>query len=73
MMGIEETDPRWVGAWWLGFQVVCVLGALGVFPLLILPKVLPESLKWHRYGRKLEDTVGYSCHTVVYIVVHQVL
>lgn len=50
MMGIEETDPRWVGAWWLSFQVMCVLGALGVFPLLILPKVLPESLKWHRYG-----------------------
>ncbi|KAF8383700.1 hypothetical protein PRIPAC_72842 [Pristionchus pacificus] len=58
MMGIEETDPRWVGAWWLGFQVVCVLGALGVFPLLILPKVLPESLKWHRTRLREETLTG---------------
>ncbi|GMR30135.1 hypothetical protein PMAYCL1PPCAC_00330, partial [Pristionchus mayeri] len=58
MMGIEETDPRWVGAWWLGFQVVCVLGALGVAPILILPKVLPESLKWHRTRLREETLTG---------------
>ncbi|CAD6187233.1 unnamed protein product [Caenorhabditis auriculariae] len=43
-----ETDPSWVGAWWLGFIAASFIAALAVFPLLCLPKVLPESLKWHR-------------------------
>uniref|UniRef100_A0A1I7XVR3 Solute carrier organic anion transporter family member n=1 Tax=Heterorhabditis bacteriophora TaxID=37862 RepID=A0A1I7XVR3_HETBA len=44
----DETDPSWVGAWWLGFVMASFIALLAVFPIICLPKVLPESLKWHR-------------------------
>lgn len=49
ILNIDESDPKWVGAWWIGFQIASFLAVVAVFPILILPKVLPESLKWHRY------------------------
>ena len=55
---IDESDPKWVGAWWIGFQVVSVLALLAVFPILSLPKVLPESLKWHRTRLREETLTG---------------
>uniref|UniRef100_A0A7E4V7V1 Solute carrier organic anion transporter family member n=1 Tax=Panagrellus redivivus TaxID=6233 RepID=A0A7E4V7V1_PANRE len=55
---IDESDAKWVGAWWIGFQVVCVLALLAVFPILALPKVLPESLKWHRTRLREETLTG---------------
>ncbi|KAI6229960.1 Solute carrier organic anion transporter family member [Aphelenchoides fujianensis] len=33
---------------WVSFQFVSVLALIAVIPILALPKVLPESLKWHR-------------------------
>jgi hypothetical protein len=45
---LDETDPKWVGAWYLGFLLASFLGLLAVFPILAFPKLLPESLKWHR-------------------------
>uniref|UniRef100_A0AC35F0H8 Solute carrier organic anion transporter family member n=1 Tax=Panagrolaimus sp. PS1159 TaxID=55785 RepID=A0AC35F0H8_9BILA len=55
---IDESDPKWVGAWWIGFQIVSVLALLAVFPILSLPKVLPESLKWHRTRLREETLTG---------------
>lgn len=49
IINLDEMDPKWVGAWYIGFLLVSILGLFAVFPILILPKVLPESLKWHRY------------------------
>ncbi|KAK6760121.1 hypothetical protein RB195_021581 [Necator americanus] len=44
----DETDPSWVGAWWLGFVLASLVAMVAVIPIACLPKVLPESLKWHR-------------------------
>jgi organic anion transporter 4A len=55
---IDESDPKWVGAWWISFQVVSILALLAVFPILSLPKVLPESLKWHRTRLREETLTG---------------
>ncbi|CAI4224078.1 unnamed protein product [Auanema sp. JU1783] len=44
----DESDPSWVGAWWLGFIIACVLGFVAVPLISCLPKVLPASLSWHR-------------------------
>lgn len=55
IIDLDETDPKWVGAWYLGFLLAALLGLLAVFPILIFPKLLPESLKWHRsiyYSKK---------------------
>ncbi|KHN74701.1 Solute carrier organic anion transporter family member 4C1 [Toxocara canis] len=56
IVNIDESDPKWVGAWWIGFQIACLLALIAVFPILSLPKVLPESLKWHR-TRLHEETM----------------
>ncbi|VDN60463.1 unnamed protein product [Dracunculus medinensis] len=59
ILNIDESDPKWVGAWWIGFQIASFLAVVAVFPILILPKVLPESLKWHR-TRLHEETMQGS-------------
>ncbi|KAL3088825.1 hypothetical protein niasHS_009117 [Heterodera schachtii] len=57
IIDLDETDPKWVGAWYLGFLLASILGLMAVFPTLIFPKLLPESLKWHR-TRLQEETLG---------------
>ncbi|MCP9264893.1 Solute carrier organic anion transporter family member [Dirofilaria immitis] len=57
ILNIDETDPKWVGAWWIGFQIASALALIAVFPIMVLPKVLPESLKWHR-TRLHEETIA---------------
>uniref|UniRef100_A0AC34RHL5 Solute carrier organic anion transporter family member n=1 Tax=Panagrolaimus sp. JU765 TaxID=591449 RepID=A0AC34RHL5_9BILA len=55
---LDESDPKWVGAWWIGFQIVCVLALIAVPFILAMPKVLPESLKWHRTRLREETLTG---------------
>ncbi|KAJ8308424.1 hypothetical protein KUTeg_013298 [Tegillarca granosa] len=38
-------DPRWVGAWWLGFVITAVLFFLVAIPILGYPKNLPGTAK----------------------------
>ncbi|CAD5233443.1 unnamed protein product [Bursaphelenchus xylophilus] len=59
LVNLNESDPKWVGAWWVGFQIVSLLALIAVVPILSLPKVLPESLKWHR-NRLRKETLGGS-------------
>lgn len=40
-MEIDESDPEWVGAWWLGFLCTSLLSFLAVIPILSFPRVLP--------------------------------
>ena len=49
IIDLDETDPKWVGAWYIGFILAAIFGLLAVFPILTFPKLLPESLKWHRF------------------------
>ncbi|KAE9416030.1 hypothetical protein Angca_008559 [Angiostrongylus cantonensis] len=51
----DETDPSWVGAWWIGFVIASLFAMTAVVPIVCLPKVLPESLKWHR--NRLVETI----------------
>ncbi|KAL3872884.1 hypothetical protein ACJMK2_036065 [Sinanodonta woodiana] len=41
----DARDPRWVGAWWLGFVPTCILFALLAVPLFGFPKYLPGNKK----------------------------
>jgi organic anion transporter 4A len=63
LINLDETDPKWVGAWWVGFQIVSVLALFAVLPILSLPKVLPESLKWHRQRLRDETLAGSKKRT----------
>ncbi|XP_033124832.1 solute carrier organic anion transporter family member 2A1-like isoform X2 [Anneissia japonica] len=35
---IPESDPRWIGAWWVGFAVAAVLLGLSALPFFFFPK-----------------------------------
>uniref|UniRef100_A0A0N4ZTM8 Solute carrier organic anion transporter family member n=1 Tax=Parastrongyloides trichosuri TaxID=131310 RepID=A0A0N4ZTM8_PARTI len=55
---LDESDPKWVGAWWVGFQLASILMLIAVFPIIGLPKVLPESLQWHKNRLQEEALAG---------------
>ncbi len=38
---ITPRDPRWVGAWWIGFIIIAILMSLWTFPVLLFPPRLP--------------------------------
>lgn len=43
----DSSDPRWVGAWWLGFLGSAILAFVTAFPILMFARELPEAKK-HR-------------------------
>ncbi|VDD97172.1 unnamed protein product [Enterobius vermicularis] len=43
----DSSDPRWLGAWWIGFLVSAICGILTAFPILSFARELPEAKK-HR-------------------------
>jgi len=38
--GIDENDPRWIGAWWLGFVVCAACIFVWALPLSMFPPQL---------------------------------
>lgn len=48
--GFGRKDPRWIGAWWLGFFIIGTLIFLTSIPLFCFPK----HLKAKRGGKKVE-------------------
>jgi hypothetical protein len=38
---LSPKDPRWVGAWWLGFIICGVCSIVWVMPLSLFPPVIP--------------------------------
>jgi len=34
---IDQRDPRWIGAWWLGFVICAATIGIWAFPLLLFP------------------------------------
>ena len=40
---LTEGDPSWVGAWWLGFLLVCIISILCSIPFFLYPRVLDNS------------------------------
>ena len=54
--GIEDTDPGWVGAWWIGF-IACGIGAiLCSLPMFGFPKQFPgtAAIKQEKAEEKVE-------------------
>jgi len=40
--GLEEGDPGWIGAWWLGFPIIATLLLVFSLPLMLFPQRLPR-------------------------------
>ncbi|NWI55396.1 SO2B1 protein, partial [Calyptomena viridis] len=41
---LTNKDPRWVGAWWLGFLVAASLVALSAVPYFFFPREMPKEV-----------------------------
>ncbi|NWV06139.1 SO2B1 protein, partial [Ptilonorhynchus violaceus] len=41
---LTSEDPRWVGAWWLGFLVAASLVALSALPYFFFPREMPKEV-----------------------------
>ncbi|KAJ7406012.1 Solute carrier organic anion transporter family member 2B1 [Willisornis vidua] len=41
---LAHEDPRWVGAWWLGFLVAASLVALAAVPYFFFPREMPKEV-----------------------------
>ncbi|XP_074257017.1 solute carrier organic anion transporter family member 2B1 isoform X2 [Saimiri boliviensis] len=53
--GISLTikDPRWVGAWWLGFLIAAGTVALAAIPYFFFPKEMPKEKHELQFRRKV--------------------
>lgn len=52
---LSQRDPRWMGAWWLGYLVIGTILLLTGNLLFLFPRKLPETIK--REARKLVKLV----------------
>ena len=38
---MSQKDPRWVGAWWLGFMIIGAAMLLWTIPVILFPGKMP--------------------------------
>lgn len=53
---LEKTDPRYLGAWWLGFIILGMIIILLSFPLYLFPK----EIKGHKVEKEEEEELNMS-------------
>ena len=41
---IHQYDPRWIGAWWLGFPLFAILIVIVAIPMFFYPKVMRQKV-----------------------------
>lgn len=56
--GLVNTDPRWIGAWWIGFLVSGMLMLLLAIPLSLFPRDFRKSKKQQDLRKTAEVVVG---------------
>ncbi|XP_064473133.1 solute carrier organic anion transporter family member 74D-like isoform X1 [Ornithodoros turicata] len=40
--GITQSDPRWIGAWWMGYIIFAIGLAMIALPMMLFPRILPS-------------------------------
>lgn len=49
---LTESDPAWVGAWWIPFVIIAIASFILAIPFLMFPKWLPDSYLIREERRK---------------------
>uniref|UniRef100_A0A8C9DEU8 Solute carrier organic anion transporter family member n=1 Tax=Prolemur simus TaxID=1328070 RepID=A0A8C9DEU8_PROSS len=58
-ISLTTKDPRWVGAWWLGFLIAAGLVALAAIPYFFFPREMPKE-KHELYFRRKVSALSSS-------------
>jgi hypothetical protein len=58
---MNPRDPRWIGAWWLGFVVFGMASLFLALPLALFPKQMKMSAKDIAKGKIQERTIVEEC------------
>ncbi|XP_063959891.1 solute carrier organic anion transporter family member 2A1-like [Lytechinus pictus] len=52
---ISQNDPRWIGAWWLGFVILSIILVILSIPIFFYPRTLPSAVKkWKEEKKEAE-------------------
>ena len=51
-LNLQDTDPAYVGAWWLGFLLIGILVLVNSIPILMFPREIPEGELMRRQRQK---------------------
>ncbi|XP_071040462.1 solute carrier organic anion transporter family member 74D isoform X4 [Parasteatoda tepidariorum] len=54
--GIDSRNPRWVGAWWMGFFILGIALLFFTFLLALFPRELPARFRSEKKNVKKEDS-----------------
>nr|XP_009674122.1 PREDICTED: solute carrier organic anion transporter family member 2B1 [Struthio camelus australis] len=52
---LTNKDPRWVGAWWLGYLVAASLVAVSAVPYFFFPREMPKEVASGKESRRKES------------------
>ncbi|XP_072037993.1 solute carrier organic anion transporter family member 2A1-like [Amphiura filiformis] len=52
---LHQNDPRWIGAWWLGFPFFSVLLIIAAVPMFFYPKVMRRKVSDDKDEEKKDD------------------
>lgn len=57
-ISLTSKDPRWVGAWWLGFLISAGTVALAATPYFFFPREMPKEKHELRFRRRVLAVVS---------------
>ena len=53
--GLDQKDPQWIGAWWIGYVVCAACSIAWVIPIILFPPVIRNSPSKHGTALKQDE------------------